>query len=43
MDFDWITSDTIVEKTHQYYNNLIPLWEKFIQPAHLIFVCPNIF
>ena len=29
MEFDWITTDTIVEKTHQYYNNLIPLWETF--------------
>ena len=28
MEFEWITSDIIVEKTHQYYCNLIPLWEK---------------
>jgi len=27
MEFQWITSYVIVEKIHQYYCNLIPLWK----------------
>lgn len=38
MEFEWITTDTIVEKTHQYYCNLIPLWEK-LYPSSPFNIC----